>query len=119
MALAVLVVEDDALIRMAAAEIVKEMGCVAYAAANADDAVDLLEAHPEIALLFTDIDMPGTMDGLELAEVVHTRWPHVRLIVTSAHTQVPDDDLPDHGKFIQKPYYPVVVQSAMHDALAE
>jgi CheY-like chemotaxis protein len=90
-----------------------------HAAANADDAVDLLEAHPEVALLFTDIDMPGTMDGLELAEVVHARWPYVRLIVTSGHTVVSDDDLPDDGRFIQKPYYPTVVRSAMQNALAK
>ncbi|MET0312901.1 MAG: response regulator, partial [Hansschlegelia sp.] len=96
----VLVVEDDPIVRMGAVAIADEAGCRTYAAENADDAIKALETHPDITLLFTDIDMPGTIDGLELAEVVHARWPDIKLIVTSGHTVVPNEELPDDGRFI-------------------
>lgn len=71
----VLIVEDDPLLRMLAVEVVEEAGFVALEAGNADEAVALLESRPNISLLFTDIDIPGSMDGLKLAHAVHDRWP--------------------------------------------
>ncbi|RXF69221.1 response regulator [Hansschlegelia zhihuaiae] len=113
----VLVVEDDPIVRLGAIEIVEGLGCMAFEAQNADEAVRVLEAHPEITLLFTDIDMPGTMDGLELAEVVHSRWPDKRLIVTSGHAVIPNENLPDDGKFVTKPYYPGAVRAAIRQSI--
>lgn len=87
---------------MAAVECVKAANCEAYEAANADDAIAVLAAHPEIEILFTDIDMPGSMDGLRLAAVAKSRKPELQIIVVSGH-HVPED-LPDNAEFFPKPY---------------
>jgi CheY-like chemotaxis protein len=102
--LAVLIVEDEPLIRMSAAAIVEEAGFQAYEAADADEAIALLEKHADIGILFTDIDMPGSMDGLKLAHYVRGRWPPVKIIVTSGHVQAGDQDMPRDAVFFAKPY---------------
>jgi two-component system, response regulator PdtaR len=79
----VLIVEDDALLRMLAVEIVEEAGFVAIEAADADEAVSLLESRSDIVLLLTDIDMPGSMNGLTLAHAVRNRWPSIKILVVS------------------------------------
>ena len=81
----VLIVEDDQLLKMLTTDIVEEAGFVALSAENADEAVALLAARSDIAMLLTDINMPGSMDGLELAHMVRDRWPHIKIIVVSAH----------------------------------
>ena len=81
----ILVVEDEGLVRMAAADDLVEAGFKVIEAANADQAIQMLEAHPEITILFTDIDMPGSMDGPKLAAAVRDRWPPLKIIVTSGH----------------------------------
>ncbi|WP_040639747.1 response regulator [Microvirga lotononidis] len=94
----VLVVEDEPMIRMNAVDILEEAG-------NADAALRLLEARAhEIAALFTDIPMPGSMDGMALVALVAERWPDIRPFVTSGHTTFRDADIPDHGCFLAKPY---------------
>jgi CheY-like chemotaxis protein len=70
----VLVVEDEMVLRMRAVDIVEDAGFTAVAAVNADEAISILEARSDISLLFTDIQMPGSMDGLKLAHAVHDRW---------------------------------------------
>ncbi len=115
----VLVVEDDPLVRMGAAAIARQTADKVYEAGNADDALLILEANSDITLLFTDIDMPGTIDGLRLAEVVHERWPTIRLIVTSGRVALRDDQIPDDGHFIGKPYYPENIRSAIREAHAQ
>lgn len=115
----VLVVEDDPLVRMGAVAIAEESANKVYEAENADAAIRVLEAHNDITLLFTDIDMPGTIDGLELAEVVHARWPLVRLIVTSGRIAIPNDEVPDDGVFIGKPYYAENIRAAIRAAHAQ
>lgn len=102
--IAVLVVEDDPILRLDAVDMVEEAGFRAYEAANSREAIEQLEAHPEIAILFTDVDMPGHMNGLHLAYYVHDRWPPVRIVVTSGHHRLQDCDLPDDGRFFAKPY---------------
>jgi CheY-like chemotaxis protein len=102
--LAVLIVEDEPLIRMSAAAIVEEAGFQTYEAANADEAIALLEKHADIGVLFTDIDMPGSMDGLKLAHYVRGRWPPVKIIVTSGHVQAGHQDIPRDALFFAKPY---------------
>jgi CheY-like chemotaxis protein len=81
--LAVLIVEDDALISALAVDIVEDAGYRPLEASNADEAVALLESRTDIAVLFTDINMPGSMDGLKLAHAVRGRWPPVKIIMVS------------------------------------
>ena len=100
----VLVVEDEPLVRMAAADAIADSGVMAWEAEDASEALRILDARPAIGLVFTDVDMPGVMDGLTLAAKVNEDRPDVALIVTSGHVAVPDEDLPDHGVFLPKPY---------------
>ena len=102
---AILVVEDELLLRLMAVDIVEEAGFEALAAATADEALAILEARADdVRLVFTDIQMPGSMDGLRLAHAVRDRWPPVALIVTSGRCSIGANDLPDRGRFIAKPY---------------
>jgi CheY-like chemotaxis protein len=100
----VLIVEDESLIRMNAIAMVEEAGFDAVAASDADEAIRILESRNDIRAVFTDVHMPGSMDGVRLASVVRNRWPPVALIVTSRHTKVPEGDLPSGSKFLAKPY---------------
>jgi two-component system, response regulator PdtaR len=100
----ILVVEDDALLRMVAADTLEENGFAVVEAANADAALKLLETRDDVRLLFTDIQMPGSCDGMELARQVHARWPRVLLIITSGQIKPTEAEIPDHGHFIGKPY---------------
>jgi CheY-like chemotaxis protein len=100
----VLVVEDQLLVRMMAADALVDYGFMAWEAGNADEALEALIEHPSIGLMFTDVDMPGGMDGLELARLVHEERPDVELVVTSGAVTLADKDLPDHGTFLPKPY---------------
>ena len=100
----VLIVEDEPMTRMAAADAITDTGLETREAGDAKEALQVLDNHSDIGILFTDIDMPGPMDGLGLAEQVHKDWPAVELIVTSGATTVKDSDLPDNGTFISKPY---------------
>src|SRR5580700_2917182 len=95
----VLVVEDEFLIRMNAAEMIEEAGFEVVEASNADEAVAILEARLDIAVVFTDIQMPGSMDGLKLAKAVRDRWPPIHIVATSGHVTVDEDDLPDGSVF--------------------
>jgi CheY-like chemotaxis protein len=97
----ILVVEDEPLLRMLAVEVVEEAGFVALEAADADEAVALLESRPDISLLFTDINMPGSMDGLK---AVRDRWPPVKILLVSGQVPPWQADLPPNSRFIGKPY---------------
>jgi CheY-like chemotaxis protein len=113
----VIVVEDETIVRMDIAMSLEGDGFIVLEASNADEAIEILNAHPEIRLMFTDIDMPGSMDGLKLAKAVRDRWPPVKIIVASGHRQLSDDLLPVEGKFFSKPYDHVSVVSAMREML--
>lgn len=99
----VLVVEDEPLLLMMAAALVEDAGFEAIQASDADEAIRLLETIPDIRILFTDIDMPGSMDGLKLAAAVRNRWPPIEIIVVSGMTRPPASSLPDRGVFFAKP----------------
>jgi len=101
---AVLIVEDEPLVRMVAVDAICECGLPAYEAVDAADALGVLRKHPEIALVFTDINLPGSMNGLVLAARIHKLWPKIELIVTSGRERLLDRQLPDHGSFLAKPY---------------
>jgi CheY-like chemotaxis protein len=100
----VLVAEDESLIRMRIVGDLEDAGFTVFEAANAVAAIRLLEANPEIGLLFTEVDIPGSMDGLKLAVAVRNRWPPVRILVTSGHMRIAADDLPPGSRFFIKPY---------------
>jgi CheY-like chemotaxis protein len=100
----VLIVEDEALVRMTAVDMIEEAGFEVLEATNADEAILLLEARRDITVVFTDIEMPGSMDGLRLAQAVRGRWPPIKIIATSGRYVVRDGDLPSGGLFLAKPY---------------
>jgi two-component system, response regulator PdtaR len=100
----VLIVEDDPLLRMLAVEVVEEAGFVALEAGDADAAVALLESRPDISVLFTDISMPGSMDGLKLAHAVRDRWPPMKILVVSGQVRLQPSALPSNCCFVGKPY---------------
>jgi two-component system, response regulator PdtaR len=113
----VLVVEDETLIRMNAMTMVEEAGFEAIAASDADEAIRLLESRNDIRAVFTDVHMPGTMDGIRLVCVVRNRWPPVALIVTSGQTNVPETDLPTGGRFLRKPYAAVQIETTLRQLI--
>ena len=101
----VLLVEDELLVRMAAAEDLQDAGFHVLEAANADVALAVLETcSHDVQVLFTDIDMPGSMNGLDLAESVQQRWPHISLLISSAYHRPLPQQIPDDGRFVPKPY---------------
>ena len=104
MSAVVLIVEDEYLLLMDAAEIIEQAGFEVVQAANADEAIAILKARPDIHVVFTDIQMPGSMDGLKLARFVRDRWPPIKIIATSGRVPVKDDDLPAGSVFLAKPY---------------
>jgi CheY-like chemotaxis protein len=100
----VLVVEDEPIIRMCAVDLVESVGFVAVEAANADEAVQLIDNGLDISIIFTDVDMPGSMDGLELIRVVLERNPGVGVIVASGRRMPSPAELPAPARFFLKPY---------------
>lgn len=100
----VLVVEDEPLIRLFAVEMIQEAGWLAIEAADASEALASLSSEPNVHVLFTDINMPGEMDGLQLADHVHRLHPNIHLVITSGKRVLADSALPDDGTFLPKPY---------------
>jgi CheY-like chemotaxis protein len=100
----ILIVEDEPLLRELAVEIVEGAGFVALQAGDAEQAIALLETHADIAVLFTDVNMPGCRDGLELAQAVRERWPPIKILVVSGQVRLQPSDLPSNSAFLRKPY---------------
>ena len=111
--IAVLVVEDEPITRMEVVDQLEEAGFKVFQAANADLAIKIIETNPPIRVLFTDIDMPGSMDGLKLAAAVRDRWPPIRIVVTSGHRKIDAGALPPEARFFSKPYNMNEVASMM------
>jgi len=109
----VLVVEDEALIRLGTVVMVKEAGFDVIEAANADQAIEILESHDDIRVVFTDINMPGSMDGLKLAAAVRDRWPPIEIIVTTGRGISDIDVLPERARFLVKPYTALQIEQAL------
>ena len=98
----ILLVEDEPLVQWVAREILEESGHEVIPARTADEALQILQSRKDVGLLFTDVDMPGSLNGMELAELVHRTWPAVRLVVTSGKRV--DRPVPDDGAFLPRPY---------------
>ena len=100
----VLVVEDEPLLLMMATDLVEEAGFEAVEARSADQAVEILQERKDIRIVFTDIDMPGSMNGMRLAAMVRDRWPPIEIIITSGAVTNAVAQLPDRAVFFPKPY---------------
>ncbi len=111
----ILVVEDEALLRMLACDILTEAGYRPLEAVNADEALVIIEARPDIAVVFTDVDMPGEVNGLGLARLIALRAPDLPILITSGAAAVAPTDLPPRGRFLQKPYSPSTLVEVVTD----
>lgn len=111
----VLIVEDEALLRINAAEMITEAGFDVVEAGNADEAIAILERRLDIHIVFTDIQMPGSMDGLKLARFIRGRWPPIKLVATSGQVTIQDGDLPEGGVFVGKPYTAAIISATLRD----
>jgi len=98
----VLVVEDEMLLRMRAVDMVEDAGYVSLEAVDADGALVILQSRSDIALLFTDVQMPGSMNGLELAHAVHKRWPPIKIILASGQLKLSSGDIPQDSRFFRQ-----------------
>jgi DNA-binding NtrC family response regulator len=110
----VLIVEDEMMLRMRAVDMVEDAGYTPIEASDADEAVAILEARSDIALMCTDIQMPGSMDGMGLAHAVHVRWPSIKIIVVSGQLNPPSSDLPPCSRFFGKPLEAGKMIAEMH-----
>lgn len=111
---AILVVEDEPLLRLAAVDMVEEAGFEALQAAEGEEAVRILEQRCDVRIVFTDIDMPRGMDGVSLATHIWRRWPPIAVLFTSGH-KAPDFELPAHSAFFPKPYREAEVVAAFRE----
>lgn len=114
----VLVVEDSTIIRMSAVDLVLSAGYEALEACDADEAIRILELRNDIDLVFTDVQMPGTMDGIKLSHYIRDRWPPVRLIVASGAAILKESDLPTGSRAFSKPYDNHAITDAMAHLLS-
>jgi two-component system, response regulator PdtaR len=114
----ILIVEDELLIRMDSAEAIENAGFEVIQAGNADEAIVILTTRPDIHVVFTDIQMPGSMDGLKLARFVRDRWPPIKIVATSGVVRVGDDDLPAGSVFLPKPYRGAQVVATLRELTA-
>jgi two-component sensor histidine kinase len=115
----VLVVEDEMLLRMRAVDMVEDAGFTPIEAVNADDALAILESRSDIEMLFTDIQMPGSMDGLKLAYAVHERWPLIKIILVSGQLKLTDNDKPADSRFFGKPLDVKQMIAVMQDMIGK
>jgi CheY-like chemotaxis protein len=113
----VLIVEDELLVRMDTGAAVQKAGFDVLEAGDADEAIAILTARNDIRLVFTDVHMPGSMDGLKLAHFVRDRWPPVKIVATSGHARIADSDLPEGGRFLPKPYSASEITATLRDLI--
>lgn len=109
----VLIVEDSTIVRMGAVDLVLSAGYEALEANDAEGAIRILEARNDVDIVFTDVRMPGTMDGIKLSHYIHDRWPPVKLIVASGEAILEESSLPTGSRFFSKPYDERSITDAM------
>ncbi len=115
---AILIVEDDVLLLMNSVDIVEDAGYIAIEANNADEAIAILESRQDIALLITDVQMPGSMDGLKLAHAVRDRWPPIKIMVVSGQVDLAEHELPANSRFLSKPFHAERLVSELRHLIA-
>lgn len=114
--LVVLIVEDEPLLRMDAVDFIEEAGFEVVEAAHADEAIAILKSRDDIDVVFTDIEMPGSMDGIMLAHAVRRGWPPVVIVVASGRVVPTVGQLPNDVPYLKKPYRPAEVIAAFRKA---
>ena len=115
----VLLVEDEPLVRLTQVDILKEAEFWVVEAQDADEAFELLKTRPEINVVLTDVDMPGSMDGFEFARLVRQGWPEVGVLVISGKTGPGPGDLPPNATFLHKPIMPDNLIAALQEVMAK
>ena len=115
----VLVVEDEELLRLHAADLLEDQGFRVIKSKNAAAALKVLEMHPDVRLLFTDIQRPGKLDGMDLARQVHANWPNVLLVITSGQVRPTRAEIPDDGRFVAKPYKASELLGPVNDLMSK
>jgi len=100
----VLIAEDEPLLRLQATDLLEDHGFEVVEAEDAAEALRVMENRPDVRLLFTDIQMPGRFDGMNLVRQVHARWPHVLLVITPGQKRPRPSEILDDGRFVAKPY---------------
>ena len=113
----VLIVEDDMILRMRSVDIVEDAGYTPVEAVDADQAFGILRSRSDIALLFTDIQMPGSMDGLQLAHAVYERWPQLKIILVSGQLKLSSAEIPRDSRFFGKPLVSGQIITEMQDMI--
>jgi CheY-like chemotaxis protein len=114
---AVLVVEDELLVRLIAVQAIENAGYRVIEASSADEAIAILENRNDIGVVFTDVNMPGSLDGLRLAHAVRNRWPPIKIIATSGEAGVAEEDLPEGGRFFAKPYNSTQITNTIRELM--
>ena len=109
----ILIVEDEPIIRLDAALMIEDAGYEVIEASNADEAIRFLETRSDIRVVFSDIEMPGSMDGLKLVHAVRLRWPPTVLVLASGRVSPTLEELPSNTVFLRKPYSPVELLQAI------
>lgn len=110
-----LVVDDEPLIRMDTADLVSDEGFTVIEARTADQAFEFLARHSSLQLLITDVQMPGELDGFDLARKVAERWPHIQVIVVSGAARPGPEDIPPNAVFISKPLSSELVRQVLRE----
>jgi CheY-like chemotaxis protein len=116
--LVVLVVEDEMMLRMRVVDMVEDAGYIPVEAVDADEAMAILRSRSDIALMLTDVQMPGSMNGLQLAHAVHERWPPIRIILASGQLKLSESDMPQDSRFFGKPLQSDEIIAEMRQMLA-
>ena len=111
--LVILLVEDEVLVRMVAADVLEDAGFTVLESASAEEALTLLETRSDVQVLFTDVNMPGALDGLGLAQTVHNRSPEISILIGSGRIRPCPAELPPGARFIAKPYAPAALTDAV------
>jgi CheY-like chemotaxis protein len=113
----VLIVEDEFLVRIGTRAALDTAGFDVIEAGDADEAIAILAARKNVRLIFTDIHMPGSMDGLKLAHFVRNRWPPVKIVATSGRARIAESDLPEGGRFVPKPYSAAEITATLRELI--
>jgi two-component system, response regulator PdtaR len=116
--LIILVVEDEAIVRMVTADVLGEAGYNVIEAVNSTEALELLDARPDVSLMLTDVRMPGELDGYTLSRLVSMKYPAIGIIVISGDSPPGESDLPQGARFLPKPVLPSVLLKAVWETIA-
>ncbi|QIG97319.2 MULTISPECIES: response regulator [unclassified Bradyrhizobium] len=104
---------------MDATDMIRSGGFEVVEAKDADEAIEILEHRPDITVIFTDVHMPGSMDGLKLAAAVRGRWPPIKIVATSGRANLGADDLPSGSRFLRKPYSAREIVSMLREVTSD